>query len=175
MRRRDVYQAGRRIDDVTWRKNNFAAVGFQDLFFLGRFRRHAIGNVFITFGKVVGLNEGDVFQRIGVRVDDYIVNHFESREIGGPEILGDVRAVVSFCNVAVGGYRRDQDISLALCVEQMAYVSRVDHIEHTVTHYGLLGAGKRANDFAHLLRCFDFVTELGEQRIHHVTSRRPYT
>ncbi len=108
----------------------------------------------------------DVLERLGVLVDDDVVDDLEGGEIDRPQVLRHVRAVRALGDVVVGRDAGDQDIGLALGIEQMADVAGMHDVEHAVAHDDALLARARADDVAEFLRRLDLVAIAIEQFQH---------
>src|SRR5205085_6151624 len=82
------------------------------------------------------------------------------------------RPVVGLGDVRVGGQARDQDIRLALGIEQMPDMSGMHEIEHTVAHDDVTAARARAYRIAQLVDRLDLMPE-GLGQLCHATGPEP--
>src|SRR5882672_2519185 len=166
-RRCEFDELGGGVDDVARREDHFPAVFLQRDDLLLRLGREPARRVFVALGEEIRLQEGDVLDRGGVRIDDDIVDDFEGGEVQRAQFLRHVGTVLPLADVDVGGDAGDKDIGLALRVEQMAQVARVDYVEHAVAHDHFLRARAGADDPLQLLGGLDLVAVfLGEGRQH---------
>ena len=156
-RRREIDQVRGRIDDVAGREDDLAAVGLEDVGLLRGLNRHAACRVLETLGEIVGLDDANVLDRLGILVDDDVVDHLESGQIHRAQILRHVRPVRSLRDVMVRRDARDQEVGFAPGVQQMADMAGMDHVEHAVAHDHALLARTRADDVAQFFRRFDLV------------------
>ena len=75
--------------------------------------------------------------------------------------------MLSFGDVPIGRQTGDEDVSLALRVDQMPNVTRMHDVEHAVTHDDLLLAGRRPQQLSQLGGGLDLVTVPLAQRCGH--------
>ena len=156
-RRREIDEVRGRIDDVAGREDDLAAIGLEDVGLLGGLNRHAACRVLEALGEIIRLDHAYVLDRLGVLVDDDVVDDLESGQIHRAQILRHVRPVRSLGDVMVGRDAGDQEVGLAPGVQQMADVAGMDHVEHAVAHDHALLARARADDVAQFFRRFDLV------------------
>lgn len=129
---------------------------------------HPGRGVLEPLGEIVGLDDRDVGQRLVVGVDHDVIDHLEGREVRCPQFLRDVRAVGALGDVLVGGQRADEDVRLALGVEQVADVARMDHVEDAVAHDDLVLARRRPEERGEFVGGLDLVAiTLGEGDRHY--------
>ena len=144
--RRKIDQAGRRIDDVSWREDDLAAVGLTHLRLFSGPRRHARGGILEALGEVIRLEQPDILERLGVTIDDDVIHDFEGGQVHRPQVLRHVRPMRSLGDVVIGGDTGDQNVRLALGIDEVPDVSGVNQVKGPVTHDGLFFAGQRSED-----------------------------
>ena len=152
VRRRRLDDMGRGINDVAWGEQNFSAIAFQCFLLLPGPGMQAVFVVLISFGKVIRLDNFNVFDWRGIFIDDHVIHHFQNGEVHGAQILRHERAKIGFVNVGVGGEAGDEDVRLALGVEEMPDVAGMHEVEGPVAHDGLFSSGQRSKNLAQCLR-----------------------
>ena len=143
-------------NDVPWGKQDFPAVTLQRLLLFPGLGRQAALTVLVSLREQVGLDDSDVLNRGRVLIDDDVIHDFQRGEVHGAQILRHEGAEIGLMNVRVSGQARDQDVRLALGVDEVPDVAGVDQVKRPVTHDGLFFAGQWSKHLTQLLRRFDF-------------------
>ena len=152
VRRRGLDDMGRGINDVAWGEQNFSAIAFQCFLLLPGPGMQAFFAVLISFGKVIRLDNFNVFDWRGIFIDDHVIHHFQNGEVHGAQILRHEGTEIGLMNVRVSGQAGDQDVRFALGIDEVSDMAGVDEVEGPVTHDGLFSSGQRSKNLAQCLR-----------------------
>src|SRR5215468_9230957 len=168
IRRIVLDQMRRRVDNIARSEQEFTAITLNDLELLLGLRIDTAIAIFVALGEVIGLDASDVRDRRGIRIDQDEIDHLERRKIERPQLLRHERPVLRLGDVGIGGQAGDQDIRLVLGIEQVADVTGVHEIEHTVAHDYLFRARAGPDHLAKLIDCLDLPPIIAANRLKHV-------
>ena len=165
--RRGLDDVRGREHDVAGREDHLAAIGLDRVLLLGGARMQPGRGVFVTLGEDVGLDQADVVDRRRLRVDHHVVDRLERGEIEGAQLLRHEGAEIRFQDMRVRRQARDQNVALALGVEQMADMAGMHDVERAVAHDDLAGARTAADQRGDLGRALQLVAHHPMRRIVH--------
>ncbi len=127
-------ELGGRVHDVARGENNLSSVAIQCRHFFTSSGRNPVRKIFVPFRKIVGLENGDVFDRSRIGIDEDIVDHFQRSQIHRPQFLRDVWAVISFFIMSICRKTGDEEVRFALGIHEVSQVAGMDDIEHPMAH-----------------------------------------
>ncbi len=156
-----------RENDIAGREQNLATEAREHVQLLLRLRVDAAFLVLVSLGVVFRLDASQIVQRRRILVDHHVVDGLQRRQIEGAQILGHEGPVMRLGDVRVGCDARDQDVRLALGVEQMSDMARMHEVEDTVAHHDGFLARARSDEGAKLLDGDDLVSVLGGKLVHY--------
>src|SRR6185437_169492 len=137
------------------REQQLAAIFRDDVeLFLG-LRMHPLRLVLVALGKEVRLDDGKVFERRRVLVDDHVIDHLERGKVERAQFLRNEGPVLRLGDMRVPREAHDEDVGLALRIEQMTEVPGMHEIEGAVAHNHRPGARPRPDGDAQLLESLD--------------------
>ena len=174
-RRRRFDQLARGEHIVAGREDDLAAVAADHLKLLLRLQRQAARLVLVALGEDVGLDQRQVLQRRRLGIDDHVIDDFEGGEIDRAQVLRHVRPIAPLQDVVVGGQTGDENVGLALGVEQMPQMPRMDDVEHAMAHDHLALARRVADERRNFLRCLDLVLVVAAEEFHDLRPPSPDT